>query len=222
MIHAFAHQQGIRLMQTEELTILEGCIGTPEGLELVLHFYHPQKAQGMIGRATKLLEAHFGTHTMDKPEVAVHEAGHGVIAHLVGYRVKNVGVWLESKGRWAGSVEVDDSNSGKPGDVWLWREALVRIAGFIAERLSGKDHPTTTVHEKLHCLAISRYFDELNGSPAGHHFTRAVNQCQEALETNREILEEISWRLLATNRVSSAEINSLMEGVAPLPISRIN
>lgn len=204
-------------MSPQEVATLNGCIGHLQGLALVLPFYHSGKSQAMIDKATKSLEVHFGSQTINKPDVTTHEAGHGVIAHLVGYRVKNIGVWLESGDRWTGSVEVDDSNSGKPGDAWLWREALVRIAGYIAERLAGKDHPARTVHEKLHCLAIGRYFGELYGAPANHYFTRAINQCQEALEANQEILEEISWRLLAMNRVRGAEISSLMEGAVPLP-----
>lgn len=205
-------------LSLQELAILSSCLGNGEGLGPILTFYHPEKAQGMIDRATKLLEADFGTHAIDKQAVASHEAGHGVIAHLVGYRVKNVGVW-EDKSRWTGCVEVDYSNLANRGDTWLWSEALVKIAGYIGERLSEKDHPAITVHEKLHCMAISGYFDELHGSTPGHHFTQALTQCQEALEANREVFEEITYRLLATNRVSSTEINTLMEGAVQLPMS---
>lgn len=202
-------------MKEEELAILDSCLGPSEGLRPVLPFYHRGKTKGMIERGIKLMEGHFGTHTIDKPDVAAHEAGHAVITRLVGFRVKNVAVWIESGNQWAGNVEVDDSKVRGLGDVWLWSEALGRIAGYAGERLVGKDHPSTVVHEKLHCLAICRYFDELRNVPG--HFTRALDQCEEALEANREVFEEISYRLLATNRVSGAEILDLMEGAVPLP-----
>jgi hypothetical protein len=213
-------------MQTEELTILEGCIGAPEGLGPVLPFYQPRqgrdhapKAQRMINAATVPLVKRYGAYEANKQCVSFHEAGHAVIAHLVGYRVKNVGVYMEVGNQWVGSVIVDDTNSGKPSDLWLRKEALVRIAGYIGERLADRDHPTSSVHEKLHSLVICRYFDDLHGTESGYHFTQALSQCEAALESNREVFEEIGWRLLATNRVGASEINNLMEGAKPLTLS---
>ena len=127
----------------------------------------PTKKYGLEYATREMLSQHgLGAFMMPRPTALVHEAGHAIVAHATGSRVRFVRVWPETIPlpdgsdvvAWTGLCQsasglwVADNHSKMADDL---KHAKDFIAGIAAETLAGLDLPGSSLDEVVQSQSLA-------------------------------------------------------------------
>jgi hypothetical protein len=124
--------------------------------------------------------------------VARHEAGHALVATVLGWEVAWVEIWLESDGKWDGLVEWFHTTATSPKDF-----VMVRIAGQLAIDFELSPEQLWGVLGKRDLLPSYSNFCNTTMTAAHRRvaFPRLVRETSEILRKYRLALDAMTKRL---------------------------
>ena len=147
---------------------------------------------------------------------AYHEAGHVVVARLIGRRIQQV--TIEPDREYPAKTELDDTREPPHGTAewvqWNEDELMLKCAGAVAEgKFLGPGHSAKAMllanpDDDPYSIAGLRYPNE----PArSDYLDRILERTRKCIEDNWEDVQAIAAALMQRGRLDAAAINSVLQ-----------
>jgi hypothetical protein len=167
-----------------------------------------------------------GADPCSKQQTAAHEAGHVIVAHTFGERLKSSQIFAVQGPHapaWVGNTNMvlpgrDASmrTSAAQDPSYALRSIMNTLAGICAEIAAGLDHPASSADERFFADAACADLAGVLGVPAARIMAAAVVLCQTALATNAVAFEVVRTSLQLHQRVTGLTLRPVLARAARL------
>lgn len=165
---------------------------------------------------------------MNRLSLAAHEAGHAIVMAAtygaVGEAVIDVKEHPKGLLGWVIPVNwSDDASAGQMIDQKeimlckpvVTRNILIKSAGFVGERLTGKK--TGNNHEKFLAYCMCRHLDDQGVTEPLMNWDYYINWCRKVISNNEKLFWRVVDDLLATSKLSDSAKNLLHTSIKKEP-----
>lgn len=199
-------------------------------------YWDPSNLKGLtIDAVLEIKAAHdaatasYGEDPSTRDQAAAHEAGHVVVARVLGdvidgvriYSRKYYGrtVWLGCNKRNRHLPEEVAFARERPGKAFL--AAMHNYAGMAGEMLAGLFHPASSIDEAVRAEALCDTADAVWNQPIGTSRMRAKWIVGMILINYRRQFDVIRNHLSQNRRLTRADVSRMLKGVTPQHLSAL-
>lgn len=171
--------------------------------------------------------AQHGEDPGTRAQAAAHEAGHIVVAAVLGERIVSARVdRRKCRGRavWVGNTErAGGPVIGRYTDVRAepvngLHMAASELAGYAGECAVGLGHPSSSIDERAKAQQICETVDKTLAMRDGESGAGVMGFCQEAIRANRSQFDLIRAALMRATKLHGGEARRHLEGLTRIDV----
>jgi len=163
----------------------------------------------------------FGADPCTRPQAAAHEAGHLVLARVLGATIYGARITRRFElGRdlWIGSNDYMPARgygmaTAKQDPSLAMRSAAHNLAGFLGEQFAGLSHPSSSIDERCIALRICQAISDIGDASLEQVALEICGFCMSALECNRTAFDAIRAHIYRTRRLTKKEAARMLAKV---------
>lgn len=165
---------------------------------------------------------HHGADPCTRAQAAAHEAGHVLVAHVLGERIKGARIARQDDhgcARWIGCAQYEAAHGmqlvhAATNPELVLRSAAMNLAGFAGEEFAGLSHRASSVDERYKATAYCTAVAEAHGFELDGVASAVHAYCIEVLTRNRPAFDVVRGHLYRSKRLHSHEAARMLARVA--------